>query len=222
MRFLPLIVATAAILLEPRGFAAPDRAQFIRECLDPTATRETPKFDDYTEGSYHVDKLDVVEGLEAATKSQPGRLRAVIILGPTGPLWTYYVLVALSDGDAITLNSLVMPHARITGKGTKTLSKTEFEQLFNKLTASKLLRQGEPSEIKKEGAISRDFRYDLFIVSWPNGRRSSWFAELEKTEGTPAAKDAEAVSDNVNAMLKGSKGTYTYPKEQSKRGSTKT
>src|SRR5262245_42576562 len=84
----------------------PGRAQFIRECLDSRPTSKTAKFDDYS-GSYHIDKLDLVQGIEQATKSQPGRLRAVIIFGPTGGLWTYHVLVALSEENSLRLNTLV-------------------------------------------------------------------------------------------------------------------
>jgi hypothetical protein len=217
VKFLPLIIA--AMILAPCVIAAPDRAQFIRECLDATATRETPKFDDYTHGSYHVDKLDLIEGLEAATRSQPGRLRAVIIVGPTGPLWTYYVLVALSEGDGIRLNSIVMPHARITGKGTRTFTKTEFDQLFNKVAASKLLHEGEPPTDKTSGSLARDFAYDCIVVSWSDGRRLIRFAKLENSDDNTSAKDAEALSADVNALLKGDK--TTYPKERAKDNSTK-
>jgi hypothetical protein len=211
VKFLPLVVATAAILLEPRSFAAPDRAQFIRECLDAAATRETPKFDDYTKGSYHVDKLDLVEGLEAATRSQPGRLHAVIILGPTGPLWAYYVFVALAEGDGIRLNWLVMPHARITGKSTRTFSKAEFEQLFSKVTASKLLHEGEPPSDKAADPLSRDFAFDFLVVAWPDSHRISRFAKLENLENSQdnvSAKEMSTLSDDVNALLKEAKATY--------------
>ena len=214
MKFLPLIIAVVGILLVPCAIAAPDRAQFIRECLDAVATRETPKFDDYTEGSYHVDKLDLVEGLETATKSQPGHLRAVIIVGPTGPLWTYYVIVALSEGEGIRLNSVVMPHARITGKATKVFSKTEFDRLFKKVAASKLLRAGEPPVDKASGPLTRDFSYDFVIVSWSDGRRVAHFAKLENSEDNTSAKDVSALSDDINALLKGAK--TTYPKENAK------
>ena len=182
-----MIIAVAVILLEPRSFAAPSRAQFIRECLDATATRETPKFDDYTEGSYHVDKFDLIEGLESATKSQPARLHAVIILGPTGPLWTYYVLVALAEGDSVRLNSVVMPHARITAKATKTFSKTEFEQLFNKVTASKLLHD-EPPSAETSDPLARDFACDFVVVSWSDGRRVSRFRGSELHYRTSAGR----------------------------------
>ena len=219
MKFLPSIIATAAIFVGPCGFAAPDRAQFIRECLDATATRDTPKFDDYTEGSYHVDKFDLVEGLEGATKSQPGRLHAVIILGPTGPLWTYYVFVALSEGDGIRLNWLVMPHARITGKSTRTFSKADFEQMFSKVTVSKLLHEGEPPSDKAADPSSRDYACDFLVASWSDGQRISWCAKLEDSGYGESTKDVSALSDDVNALLKGAK--TTYPKEKAKDNSTK-
>ncbi len=215
-----LAIALSGVISEFQSLGAPDRAQFIRECLDSAATPETAKFDDYTEGSYHIDKLDLVEGLAKATESQRGRLRAVIIFGPTGPLWTYHVLVALSEGDLVRLNSLVMPHARITGKGTKIFSKAEFERLLTKLTTSKLLPEVSASSIKTDNSLSRDFAYDMLVAVYSDGRRSMRFGEIEKliNEATPGAKDAKALLDHLNAMLKEVK--TTYPKEEERNGAS--
>ena len=204
----------SGIVLQTRAHAAPDREQFIRECLDSAATPETSKFNDYTEGSYHITKLDLVDGIEKATESQPGRLRAVIIFGPAGPLWTYHVLVALKEGELIRLNSLVMPHARITGKGTTTLSEAEFDKLLGKLTASKLLSEADPAAMKKEQSSSGDFGYDMLVSVWTNSRRSLRSAKLEKLmiESSPRAQEAEAMLSDLNGLLKGVK--TTYPKEE--------
>ena len=222
-RIILYVLATAfsGVVLLPAALGDPDRAQFLRECLDAVATPETPKFDDYTQGSYHIDKLDLVQGIEKATDSQPGRLRAVIIIGPIGPLWTYHVVVALSEGNAIRLNSLVMPHARITGKGTKTLNPTEFEKLLSKLTTSKLLPEGDPTSIKANDPGSREFAYDILVAVWTDGRRSLRFAQLENlmSEDTPKAKEAEAVFEHLNGLMKGVE--TTYPKEdEGKKAST--
>ena len=215
-------VAFSGIVFEPHVFGAPDRAQFIRECLDSAATPETPKFDDYTKGSYHINMLDLVEGLTKATESQPGRLRAVIIFGPTGPLWAYHVLVALSEGELVRLNWLGMPHARITDKGTRTFSEAEFEQLLSKVTASKLLAEGNPSSIKASDPLSHHFAYDMLVAVYSNGRCSLRFAEIEKlmNEATPSAKgaEAEALLNHLDAMLIGIK--TTYPKREREKGAS--
>lgn len=217
-----LATALSGIVLLPSALAAPDRAQFIRECLDAVATPETPKFSDFG-GSYRIDKLDLVQGIEQATESQPGRLRAVIIVGPTGPLWTYHVLVALSEGNSIKLNCLVMPHARIAGKGTRTLSGAEFEKLLSKLTTSKLLPVGDPTSIKADDPLSRDFAYEILVSVWADGRRSLRFAELEKLMGedTTKAKEAEAVFEYLNELLKGGKTTYPEENEEKKASTEK-
>lgn len=218
-----LALALSGVVLQPRALAAPDRAQFIRECLDSAATPETPKFDDYTKGSYHIDKLDLVQGIEKATESQPGRLRAVIIFGPTRRLWTYHVLVALSEGGLIRLHSLVMPHARITGKGTRTLSRVEFEERLSKLTSSAILPEGDPTSIKADDSLSRDFAYDMLVSVWTDGRRSLRFAELRKlmSEDTPKAKEAGAVLECLSGLLKGIKTTYPKEDERKKTSSEK-
>jgi hypothetical protein len=205
-----LAIALTGIVLEPHALGAPDRAQFIRECLDAAATPETPKFDDYTEGSYDIHELDLLKGLAEATESQPGRLRAVIILGPSGPLRTYYILVALSEGDLVRLNSIVMPHGRITGKGTTTLSEADFEALLAKVTTSKALSEGNTSSKKADDPPSR---YDLLVAVYSKGGRSLRFAEVARpmSEATSGEKDAKELLDHINAMYKGI--STTYPKK---------
>ena len=200
-----LATITVGTLLQS-SFGAPDRAQFIRECLDAAPTSQTPKFDDYTKGSYHVDKFDLVQGLEAATKSKPGQLRGVIIYGPHGPLWAYHIIVALSEGDMIRLNSLVVPHARITSKGTQTLSTAEFALLTNKLVSSKLLREGDPP--------SEDFG-DFLVAVWSDGKRSIHLGELRKAEAE-SQQDVKALMDAINTVL--DKVKITYPKEENRKG----
>ena len=40
-----------------------DRAGFVQELVFAYATPRTGRFDDYTRGSYHVNKLDLVQGI---------------------------------------------------------------------------------------------------------------------------------------------------------------
>lgn len=211
------IVSSVIALFRYGITGQPDRAQFIQECLDARATSQTAKFNDYNEfESYHIDKRDLILGIEEATQSQPGRLRAVIIFGPGGPLWTYHVIVALSEESSVRLNSLVMPHARITGKGTRTLTGAEFEQLLEKLMTSKLLIEGDVAPIKagEYDPFAQEFEHDFVVVSWTGGRRTLRYGALENLlmKADPAAKEAETLLEQVNTMLQGI--TTTYPNEK--------
>jgi len=59
----------------------PTRRAFFHEVLFADATRRTPLFDDYTRGSYHVDKLDLASGLAAEAECAGVHLRGLVVLG---------------------------------------------------------------------------------------------------------------------------------------------
>jgi len=112
---------------------SPSRAGFFREVLFAAPTARTPWFDDYTKGSYHIDKLDLAIGLRKEAERCGVTLEALVVVGPNGPLWSYNVLAFLRDGDSVRINSLVIPHARITGKATKHLSGRTLAEWFRQL-----------------------------------------------------------------------------------------
>ncbi len=78
----------------------------------------THLYDDYAEGSYHANKLDLARGLPAEGERCGVRMRGLLLFGPVGPLWTFHIIAFIDEGDQVRVNSLVMPHARITGKGS--------------------------------------------------------------------------------------------------------
>ncbi len=47
----------------------PTRRGFFHELLFAAATSRTPRFDDYTRGSYHVNKLDLARGYPSTPSS---------------------------------------------------------------------------------------------------------------------------------------------------------
>ena len=103
-----------------------------------------------------------------------------------------------------------LPHARITGKGTGTITASEFEQLFNKFNASKLLTEGVPSSTKVDRPHS-EFDYDMLVAFWTtNGHRSLRFGQVEKliSEANPDMKEAQVLIEQLNAMLKVTSNTY--------------
>ena len=67
--------------------AGPSRAAFLDEVLVAEPSLSTSLFDDYTRGSYHVRKGDLVQGLRERATECGVRLRAVVVFGPVGPLW---------------------------------------------------------------------------------------------------------------------------------------
>jgi sugar lactone lactonase YvrE len=114
----------------------PSRDAFLRELLDPEYTLVTRRFDDYTSGSYHVDKIDLYNGLRAAANRSGKRLRGVLIVGPSGVLWSYGVTAFFDEGDRVRANHLVMPHARITWKGTALLTRQQYADAIASLTSA--------------------------------------------------------------------------------------
>jgi hypothetical protein len=200
----PLIVPPAAWTDDPK----PDRAAFLAEVLDAKPTPVTPKFDDYTRGSYHVEKADLLKGLTEEAGRRKLGLRAALITGPMplDPLWSYYVTVFLKEGDQVRVNHLVMPHARITGKSTGLISADRYDKWLAAALATGLPEKvvaakgaADAGELPKEG------EYQLLLAVWETdgkGRRlctSDLVKNLEKTG---------PFAEVYNGLLKDLKKTY--------------
>jgi hypothetical protein len=132
---LLLAVTAAAVVVLPSPGAdepKPNREAFINEVLDAKPTTVTPKFDDYTPGSYHVKKEDLLQGLTDEATKRKLTLRGVSIVGPlpADPLWTSYVMVFIQEGEKVRVNSLIMPHARITHKATDLITAERYKSCW--------------------------------------------------------------------------------------------
>lgn len=189
------------------------REAFFREVLFATPTVRTPRFDDYTPGSYHVDKLDVAAGLPAEAARCGLRLRALLTVGPTGPLWAYHVVPFIEDGESVRVNSLVMPHARITGKGSGQITDNELSRLVATLTRSPLVRSGLPVfPDSVESPLSRDFSYDLLLVVFDRGQSPRyWYASFRQAQPENpdrSAGEVDEVLDAINEVLGRTSSTY--------------
>ena len=68
---------------------------FAQEALFGYGTQRTAKFDDYTKESYHVQPLQLLADLPSEARLYGIDLRAVVVVGPFGPLWAYDVIVKL-------------------------------------------------------------------------------------------------------------------------------
>ena len=89
---------------------------FAEEALFGRGTARTHLFDDYTEGSYHVDPPEVARDLFKVAPEYGLALAAVVVIGPTEILWTYDVVSIVQMPGCSRVNWLRMPHARITQK----------------------------------------------------------------------------------------------------------
>ena len=222
MRTIALCLFTAGALLTSASTAASDRTQFIRECLDAAPSPDTSKFNDYAAGSYHVGKLDLLEGLQTANLSQPERLRAVIIFGPSGPLWAYYIFVCLAEGDAVRVNFVVMPHARITAKGSCLVSDAEFVSFTKKFLDFGLLTKEMPVARQANDPASLEWSFDFLMATWTDGKRELHFSSIEQL-APPAGTDAkqrEAFFEHFNTLSKRIEFTYP-PKDTGPRANPK-
>ena len=159
---------------------SPTRDGFFREVLFAEPTARTPRYDDYTPGSYHVDKLDVLAGIPSAADACGLDLEGLLMIGPVGPLWAYHVIAFVRDADSVRMSRLVMPHARITGKARAGLSRERLTQFYDSLQRSPLLRDGLPTAPGGSEAerTDREWSYDVLLVRFGPGKPRYWHASV--------------------------------------------
>jgi len=179
----------------PSG-AAPSREGFFHEALFAAATARTPRFDDYTADSYHVRKLDVIRGLPTQANACGVRLRATLVLGPVGILWTYHVVTLVQDGPKIRVNALVMPHARITGKGTGVVATQEALGLLQQIEKAPRVRSGLPTPISDDA--EGDFSYQLLLARYDTEQPGYFHGEFSESSDDPGLR---SLKDAVEALL---------------------
>ncbi|HEY3351019.1 MAG TPA: hypothetical protein VGM13_14670 [Thermoanaerobaculia bacterium] len=158
---------------------APDlsRNGFVQELVYPQGTPRTLRFDDYTPGSYHVRKADLLDGIRERRSTTNPEIQGVIIAGPHGPLWEYNVVLFTRVGAEIGVHWVSMPHARITWKAAGRISTASFEELAARLSARPDIRSEAP--VPAPGAPGKDveFSYGLLAAFWSPSERvlcSTW------------------------------------------------
>jgi hypothetical protein len=153
------------------------REGFIQELVFAQATPRTPLFDDYTEGSYHVDKLDLLEGIRLRREKEDINVVALIVYGPGLMLWEYNIFTFIEKDDHIQINRLSFPHARITFKSTKSIARDEFAKHWDSLTAAPFLRPGLPTQesvrIVNE-KLPLEWNHDLLLATWKGEKEKVW------------------------------------------------
>jgi len=185
----------------------PSRGGFMREILFAPGTARTPRFDDYTPDSYHVDKLDLATALPVAARECGLTLQALVVLGPTGPLWAYHVAAFFTDRGSLHLNTVVMPHARITGKATATVAMRDLAALFAAIETAPILASGRPSA--SGPAPSADFSYDFLAVRYSPTGPSYWYGSLDAASDTTHVTKLVAA---INRLLDRTVPTYEHLK----------
>lgn len=166
--------------LPPDAFEAlrPTRAGFFRELLEPEYSPATRLFDDYTEGSYHVDKIDTYKGLVEAAQAAGRTLLGVLVVGPSGGLWSYGVTAFFEEGDQVRANRLMMPHARITWKGTALLTRTQYADIIASLRQAADFRPSPPPATDE---VSRhpESAYSVLLADLSPGRPQVSYADVD-------------------------------------------
>ena len=171
----------------------PSRNAFFHEVLSAEPTRRTARFDDYTRDSYHIDKLDLARGLPDAARACGKKVTALIVVGPLGPLWSFHVATVIEEGSQVRVNSLVMPHARITGKGTGLAPAQEIADKLEALTSAPLVQPGVPPPDKRG-----DLPHTFLLARYDQDQPRYFYAVFNEFRGTPGM---EELLDKVNAIL---------------------
>ena len=185
------------------GGQAPSRDGFFNEVLFAEASSRTPRFDDYTPGSYHVNKWDLAQGLPQQARLCGVNLKAMLVVGPVGVLWTYHVAALIAEDSNVRVNALVMPHARVTGKGTGLLSPDEAASLLHAIRTATPIRPGVPSENE---TIEAEFSYRLLLAIYGDGDPEYFYADIDDDAEDP---DTRTLLDRVNNLL-ATASTTTY------------
>jgi hypothetical protein len=212
---LRLFMPAAAIIVLASPVCAedqkPTREAFLVEVLDAKPTSVTPKFDDYTPGSYHIEKEDLLKGLIEAAKKRKQTLRSITILGPmpNDPLWTSRVVVFFQDGEKIRVNSLVMAHARITNKSTGLITGDQFKKWRDRILDTGSLKKEVPAADAKKDTPPA-FAAQLLLVIWSqNGKTQEvHYGDVVQAE---KVEKAEKLRKEYNAVLE--ELTRTYPEK---------
>jgi hypothetical protein len=185
----------------------PTREAFINEVLDEKPTKVTPKFNDYMPSSYHIEKEDLFKGLTEEAKKRKLNLRAVSIIGPlpADPLWTSYVVVFIQKGEKIQVNSLVMPHARITGKASGMIPSEKYQKWLAGVGGTAALQMVvPPANVGKAIKGPNPFDSEFLLVTWSEDGKSQEFHHGNGSQD----KKFEKLFEKYNEVLKDLKKTY--------------
>jgi hypothetical protein len=182
------------------------REAFIREMVIASETETTEHFNDYTPGSYHVKKLDLIKGVSNLSDSTTKSVDAVLIIGPSGPLWQYNVITVIDTLGAdspVSVNRIVFPHARITHKSTKELEREVYRQIIERVQANPLLR----NVTDEDGTDASEWAHSIMIAEF--GRTKS-IRVVRDSVADQYKESLELLYEAVNEMIGGDRAVVTY------------
>ena len=191
-----------------------DRYGFVQELVFAQATPRTGQFDDYTEGSYHVDKLDLLAGIRER-RAAGAPILGVVIRGPIGPMWAYSVHLFIREGLNIRVNEIWVPHARITHKATTTIEAAAFDAVFLSISKCDALTAGAPSEPFKGSISTRvetddiEWSYDLLAATWGGGEERVFTSTGLFSFGTPPSPSLLAIHELLQSVMSNAVATYS-------------
>lgn len=187
--------------IEPK----PSRENFFREVLYAQLTEITPLFDDYTPGSYHVDKLDVFRGIPRLAAEEHLRLRGLIVIGPSGFLWSYHMIVFIEEDSGIRVNLLRMPHARITLKSTGKIPARRYGQFMKAILETGLLSKNLPPKGDCEICGYPEYDYEILLADWSAKKEVLLFGRLDEVAH---GRRVNSFIRKVDRLLSGLDVTY--------------
>jgi hypothetical protein len=173
----------------------PDRETFLAELLDPEYTPATRLFDDYTEGSYHVNKVEVLSEIQKYAGKQNRKLIGFLAIGPYGPLWAYDLIAFFEEVDGVRANRLIMAHARITYKATAILTMKEYADMMNSLRSTGVFQSNKSTE-------NSDSHYTVLIADRSAGETDTKFAAIDFFKESSAADSFQKVFDDLDKLFK--------------------
>ncbi len=225
-RFALALAVAAALVVQLRVAYASEsqwETRFLDELVVSRATRWTPEFHAYRPDSYLVDKIALARKLPEHARRRGRNLHALIVVGPVGGLWTYYVIAVFREGSQLRVNEVVFPHARITAKHSGLIERAVFERAVRAVVDSgALIRVASPDELSSQldareridarlvGGKPRrslgDFRFDLLVCVYDGDAPSYWYGTLASRRET----DIDAAVSGINALLQRTQRTYEH------------
>ena len=134
----------------------------------------------------------------------------MVVVGPLGPLWTYHIISLQAEGTAARVNWLVMPHARITRKGTAIFGSLDAKGWLRDVIAAGELEAGLPrNQPPGLPPAIKEIPFEILIALWGEGDPSYWHGWIENgwfdIDGDATDQMLDVINDLLGRML------ITYP-----------
>ena len=193
----------------------PNEEDFFLEVLDPMPRSTSGSFHSYSKDSYYVDKIRFWSEFPDFARDHGHNPRAVLIVGPVGVLWTYYVFVLLEEENGFRINEVIFPHSRLTKKWTALLSEDEALARISRFESITGVRAVDttPEGFRAESGDkdNSDFEFNLLLV-WLSDPEEVFVADIpwvidEETEDVSRSA-LEQLDDALSKLTSGMEQTY--------------